>query len=210
MRITRFSPRALWQFFKYNTFAEIKRGDVIIPTPNCVIRVAKNAKINKHGKTILGHRAQFPKSQLETRLLVGDGATLNFGSNVLISYGADIEIFSGATLSFGDDVFANIGLTVICGENIEFGNGATAGRQVSVRDTNGGHYINTPNYENTSPVVIGNKTWLCDSCAIMNGVNIGDGAIIGARAVVIHDVPSHCIVHGHPAKVVRENVLWKR
>jgi acetyltransferase-like isoleucine patch superfamily enzyme len=209
LEVTQYDIKATYQFVKYNSFEEIKRGDIIIPTPHCIISVENGAKINKHGRTILGDKKRFPKSRLETRLLLDTNATLNLGSNTVISYGADIEVFKNATLTFKNDIFANIGFTVICGEKIEFGNGATMGRHITVRDTNGSHYVNTPNYKNTSPVIIGNKTWLCESCTVMNGVNVGDGAIIGAHAVVVHDVPAHTLVHGHPAKVVRENVLWK-
>ena len=44
---------------------------------------------------------------------------------------------------------------------------------------------------------------------ILKGVNIGDGAIIGAGAVVTKDIPSKCLAVGNPAKVIKENVEWK-
>ena len=39
---------------------------------------------------------------------------------------------------------------------------------------------------------------------IMPGVTVGEGAIIGARSVVTHDVPAWTIVAGSPAKVIKE------
>lgn len=57
---------------------------------------------------------------------------------------------------------------------------------------------------------IGDKVWLCESCTIMPGAKIGDGAIIGAHSVVYGNVPAHALVSGNPAKVVMNNVLWKK
>ncbi|WP_283435048.1 CatB-related O-acetyltransferase [Neorhodopirellula lusitana] len=51
--------------------------------------------------------------------------------------------------------------------------------------------------------VIGNDVWIGTEALVMPGVNIGDGAIIAARAVVAKDVPPYTIVAGNPAKPVR-------
>ena len=209
LRTTQYNPKALYQFFKYNTIREIISGDVLIPTPYCIITIAKSAKVNKKGITVLGNKMKFHKSKLETRLLVEANATLNLGPNTNISYGADVEVFQNATLTFKGHGGSNIGLTVICGNHIEFGDGVMMGRHVTVRDNNGSHYINRQGYKNSMPVIIGDKAWLCESCTIMNGVKVGDGAIVGAKAFVISKVPAHSMVSGHPAQVVDEDVLWK-
>lgn len=52
-------------------------------------------------------------------------------------------------------------------------------------------------------VVIGNDVWLGREAMIMSGVNIGDGAIVAGRAVVVADVPPYAIVGGNPAKFIR-------
>lgn len=51
--------------------------------------------------------------------------------------------------------------------------------------------------------VLGEKVFIGAGAKIIGGVNIGDGARIGANAVVVHDVPPFCTVVGIPAKVVR-------
>jgi len=52
-------------------------------------------------------------------------------------------------------------------------------------------------------VVIGHDVWLGTRCTILSGVRIGDGAIIGAEAVVARDIPPYAVVVGNPARVVR-------
>ncbi len=53
------------------------------------------------------------------------------------------------------------------------------------------------------PTKLGNDCWIGRDVVIMSGVKIGNGAIIGARAVVTSDVPSFAIYGGVPAKLIR-------
>jgi acetyltransferase-like isoleucine patch superfamily enzyme len=55
-------------------------------------------------------------------------------------------------------------------------------------------------------VNIGDNVWLPWGCFVMPGVNIGDGAVIGARSVVTKDVPAGALAAGTPAKVLKEKV----
>ena len=52
-------------------------------------------------------------------------------------------------------------------------------------------------------VVVGNDVWLGRGCRILSGVTIGDGAVVGAYALVNHDVPPYAVVAGMPARVLR-------
>lgn len=58
--------------------------------------------------------------------------------------------------------------------------------------------------DNKGDIVIGNDVWIGFEAVILAGVKIGDGAIIGTRAVVTKDVPPYSIVGGIPAKVIRK------
>jgi acetyltransferase-like isoleucine patch superfamily enzyme len=53
------------------------------------------------------------------------------------------------------------------------------------------------------PVTIGNDVWLGRGALILSGVTIGDGAVVGTRAVVTRDVAPYSIVAGNPARHVR-------
>jgi len=53
-------------------------------------------------------------------------------------------------------------------------------------------------------IYLKNDVWIGYEAVIMSGVTIGDGAIIGTRAVVTRDVPPYTIVGGMPAKLIRK------
>jgi chloramphenicol O-acetyltransferase type B len=53
-------------------------------------------------------------------------------------------------------------------------------------------------------VRIGNDVFIGAETLILSGVNIGDGAVIGARAVVTKDVPPYAVAVGNPARVVKK------
>ena len=59
-------------------------------------------------------------------------------------------------------------------------------------------------WDNKGDIVIGNDVWIGYEAVIMAGVTVGDGAIIGTRAVVTKDVPPYTIVGGVPAKPIRK------
>ena len=58
-------------------------------------------------------------------------------------------------------------------------------------------------WDNKGDIVIGSDVWIGYEAVILSGVTIGDGAIIGTRAVVTKDVPPYTIVGGVPAKPIR-------
>lgn len=59
-------------------------------------------------------------------------------------------------------------------------------------------------WDNHGDITIGNDVWIGYEAVIMSGVTIGDGAIIGTRAVVTRDVAPYTIVGGVPAKPIKK------
>lgn len=68
-------------------------------------------------------------------------------------------------------------------------------------------------------VRIGNDVWIGTRSLILGGVNVGNGAVIGAGSIVTKDVPAYAVVAGVPAKIIRyrfseeeikllENIQW--
>ncbi len=202
-------PSSWIRLLRYNSLKDIYHGNVMIVCSHCIIDIAKTATIEKHGISLIGKKIKFQKSKLETRLCVDKNARLVLGEGTVIGYGSDVEVFTNATLIFEGKGGSNIGMTIVCGDYIEIGHHTMIGRNVTIRDNNGGHYLNRIGYRNTRPVKIGAKAWLCEQCTIMPGVKIGDGAIVGACAFVTTNVPANSLVSGNPAQVVDKDVLWK-
>lgn len=58
-------------------------------------------------------------------------------------------------------------------------------------------------WDNKGDTVVGNDVWIGYEAVVLSGVTIGDGAVIGARAVVTRDVPPYTVVGGVPARAIR-------
>lgn len=60
------------------------------------------------------------------------------------------------------------------------------------------------------PIVIGDHSWICADAFIGPGVKIGEGAVVGAKAVVMKDVPPWTVVAGNPAVEIKKRVIRER
>ena len=54
-----------------------------------------------------------------------------------------------------------------------------------------------------APIVLGNNVWIGSNATILQGVTIGDNAVVAAGAVVTKDVAANTVVGGVPAKIMR-------
>ena len=72
----------------------------------------------------------------------------------------------------------------------------------------GSHNYNSANFElYAMPITVNANAWVCAESFIMPGVTIGEGAVVGARAVVCNDVEPWTIVAGNPANVIKKRAL---
>ena len=62
------------------------------------------------------------------------------------------------------------------------------------------HYLDS---QQKISVVIGNDVWIGARATILEGITIGDGAIVAAGAIVTKDVPPYAIVGGVPARIIK-------
>ena len=75
---------------------------------------------------------------------------------------------------------------------------------ISSRNATGSSWVeNDVDFEEYKPVTIGNDVWVGASAMILGGLKIGDGAIVGAGALVTKNIPPYAIVGGIPAKIIR-------
>lgn len=65
----------------------------------------------------------------------------------------------------------------------------------------------TDTWDNKGDIIIGNDVWIGYEAVVMQGVHIGDGAIIGSKAVVTSDVLPYAIVGGIPAKLIKKRYV---
>ena len=210
----RFNPAQLWRLFYWNycvkaIHSNVAEGRVFRALSHCAIDIAKTAHVEMGGSaTFCMKRTRGSKSEM--RLLVEDGATLSFkNGNSYFKYDSDIQVFRGAKLVIGSCA-TNIGLNIVCSELIQIGDDVHIGRDVWIRDNNGGHNVIIKGYKDKAPVIIGDHVWICSNVSITKGVTIGEGAIISANSVVTTNIPAHCIASGNPAQVVAENIMWRQ
>ena len=174
---------------------------------HCAIDLHKGAKIKiNNGILNIGVKKN-RKSKAETRLFMDTNARLNINGSRSLMYNSDIQVFKDAELSFGSGN-CNSGLQIVCAEKISIGKETYIGRDVWIRDNNGGHTIVQTGYTNSAPVIIGDFCWIGSNVVIMKGVTIGDGSVIAANSVVTSNIPPHSLASGNPAQVVSENITW--
>ena len=207
------NPMQLFRIFYWNychkaIHSNLPEGRYVNVLSHCAMDIAKTADVEIGGLVSLNQK-RTRGSKGEFRLLVEDGATLTFGKgHSYFKYDSDIQVFKGAQLLIGR-CSTNIGLKIVCAEKIVIGKDVHIGRDVWIRDNNGGHYVIIKGYKDKAPVIIGDNVWICSNVSITKGVTIGEGAIISSNSVVTTNIPAHCIASGNPAQVIAENVYWR-
>ncbi len=119
---------------------------------------------------------------------------------------APVYFDHGDRVSFGNHFYANTGLTILDENYVTFGDNVFLGPHVSIFTA--GHPIDADvrnlDLEYAKPVVIGNNVWMGGGVIINPGVSIGGDVVIASGSVVVKDVPSHVIIGGNPAHIIRE------
>ena len=126
-----------------------------------------------------------------------------------------IEVDYGRFTKLGDHFYANFNLTILdtcpitigdnvmCGPNVTF---ATPLHPLLPEQRNPGMQADgkMADIEYGAPIKVGNNCWLASNVTVCAGVTIGDNCVIGAGAVVTHDIPDNSLAVGVPAKVIRK------
>ena len=203
-----YAKNIYYNLFNTQVKTNILNRKYLIINKHCVLDIAKNATLEVGGIFHFGSK-RVRSSKLESRLLIDSYGTLKTTGNIVISYGADIEVFSHAQLELGAGFIANINATIICGDKIIFEDNVCLGRDVTIRDNSGEHFISRRTYKKSRPVVIGQHSWLCEGCIIMPGTKLGTGVIVGARSFVSGKFKNFTMISGYPAEIVDEDIYFK-
>jgi len=175
---------------------------------NCAVKINKNAQITIKGIFTLGDKMQ-SCSKKETEFIMQSESEFFVDGDFSISYGTRIEIFTNAKLHIAGGGYINRNCQILCKEYISIGKNTIIASDVIILDSDFHTFI-MPNYIATKPIKIGEDCWIGNRAIILKGVNIGNGAVVAAGAVVTRDVPERVIVAGNPARIIRENVKWQR
>lgn len=178
----------------------------LIYTRDSHFMLDSSAKINLCGDLNLNKNSQ-GRNFRSSLLRMDKGSVLNVNGTFSFMYGADVILFPGASLTLGKDSFVNSDCKIRCSKEIIIGEDCAISHDFTVMDSDV-HFLNGSN--NTKKVTIGNHVWIGTRVTVLSGVSIGEGAVIAAGSLVKDDVPAHTLVAGVPAKVVRENVEWKK
>ena len=201
-------PASFLMKIRINGFLNVLAGrPCLTPVGNVLWQAEKGSSLVVDGNSEFG-TSLFRGSKLESRALLTPGAKLIL-HGCRFGYGCNIQLFNGGRMEVGKNFYCNIGATFICSGSIKIGNGVICGRNVTIREYHGDHFINSPDYKCSEPIEIGDHVWLCEHSTIMPGVKVGSGSVVAAHSLVTHDVPPNSLVMGLPARVVRSNVQWK-
>ena len=93
-----------------------------------------------------------------------------------------------------------------CRDKIIIGEYCCIGRGVYLLTAS--HNIFSSKFEMvTSPIIIGNNVWVATRATVSKGVSIGDGAVVGAEAMVTRNVEPWTVVGGNPARFIKQRVI---
>jgi acetyltransferase-like isoleucine patch superfamily enzyme len=161
--------------------------------------------------------AAFPIARYDAwRLCGAPDADIQLGGHCIFE-GAIICDRTGAKVSIGERSFVGDSL-IVCTSQVRIGNDVLISWGVSVVDHDS-HALDfdlrrtdvTDWYHGSkdwclvaiAPVTICDKAWVGFGATILKGVTVGEGAIVGARAVVTRDVAPWTVVAGNLARVLR-------
>jgi len=178
---------------------------------------SKNVKIG-NSQLGQGFNVRFDVPRQDLALIIGDRCILQNQ----FCFESD-----GGKVTVGDGVFINCGTRIISRASIDIGDSVTIAWGCTIYDHNSHSisYLDRIADQNQQLIdfprgsLVANKDWtkvqaapihICDyawlgfDVVVLKGVTIGEGAIVGARAVVTQDVPAWTIAAGNPARVVKE------
>lgn len=147
-----------------------------------------------------------------SRIEIGDGVNLRswWVTNPLVPYHPVVFATrsSRAMIRIGNDV-GMTGATIVAAECVEIGDRVFIGANATIVDTDF-HPLDPMKRQRDvlagehAAVRIESDVFIGMNALVLKGVNVGQGAVVGAGSVVVRDVPPHMIVAGNPARVIRQ------
>jgi acetyltransferase-like isoleucine patch superfamily enzyme len=114
--------------------------------------------------------------------------------------GVRLELSRDANLFIGKGTYINRNVNIVVAESVRIGHGVKIGWDVVIMDTDLHGHSGKP--ARSKPVVIDDWVWIGCRALILKGVHIGEGAVVGAGAIVTKDVPPKAVVVSPRASVI--------
>ena len=108
----------------------------------------------------------------------------------------------GGRLRVGVNALVNSGASIHASGSISIGANLLMAAFASISDTDA-HEVVVGSGVRVSAVRIGDNVWIGRGAIVLPGVSVGDGAVVGAMAVVTKDVPPYSLAVGNPARVIK-------
>jgi acetyltransferase-like isoleucine patch superfamily enzyme len=136
------------------------------------------------------------------------GADVRLSGKSSIGFGN--RVHDSPELVIGDGSFVGHNCAFLISKSVTIGKHCLLATGVRISDFDG-HPIDaydrrrqaTVDLSEIMPVSIGNDVWIGTGAYVLKGVRIGHRSIVGAGAVVVHDVPPDVIVAGVPARIIK-------
>lgn len=109
----------------------------------------------------------------------------------------------GKNITIGEDVFINACCHFQDHGGVTIGDGCQIGHNVVFATLNHGLALEEHRHTYPAPIVLGRNVWVGSNTTILQGVTIGDNAVVAAGAVVTKDVAANTVVGGVPAKFIK-------
>lgn len=180
----------------YNIF--ISKSTLNISGNKNSVFIAKSSKIGDLSINILGNNN---KLEIEKNCIIKGGCLWLEGENCHLRIGHNTTIEAAHIAVTENNGKILIGDDCMLSNNIEIRNGDSH----SIIDIETSKRINQA--EN---VIIGNHVWVGSGTTILKGVTINDNSIVGTGSIVTNSCLENSIIAGIPAKVVKQNITWKR
>lgn len=147
----------------------------------------------------------------KSTLRIGNNVKFGVNTNIWAVLESKIEIGSDSTFGSNSIVRAHAYCNVEIGEDCMFSwdTRLIAGDGHAIFDISSKRMINDPR-ENDLSIVVGNHVWAGGESVFLSPAKIASGSVLGYRSLVKGNFPNNCVIAGHPAKVIRENVCWDR
>jgi maltose O-acetyltransferase len=112
----------------------------------------------------------------------------------------------GQHTTIGDHSYLNFSCVVLDNNRVQIGHHVMIGPAVQIYTA--AHpveaSIRNEGWEVAKPIIVEDNVWIGGGAVLLPGVRVGQNAVVGAGAVVSHDVPPGTVVAGNPARVIRE------